>query len=496
VRVARRRCNRRSRLGLAVSNADSPLPARKSLRARGLLATVALLLYVALAGIYIAGERSRIHDSVQSLAELSRHEKALALTEAAVSGALLDVNEASNAALPAPAPPGDLRLYMESCAKLFAALDEFDPGYARLQRTIARSYDSLVAEPARANWIDLRESLARAAAELEIRRGQLAGQRESITASYQRSYDAVTVETMLLAIVGLVVFGSLAAWFFNRLARDVGRLEAHARQIVHGSRGAALEVHRDDELGRLMHAVNRMAVDLDEREQHIELEGQRRSHQDKMLAVGALAAGVAHEVNNPLAVIAGTAEALKQAALERHDSEAAAEAERILVQTRRAAQAARTLADAAAPQPSARDWFDLETLVRRVLQWMGYDRRYRGFVFQLHVEPGLPAVFSSAEVVQQALMQMLSLACDALVAQGEPRATVHVALAKSGATVEARLAFPARLDFLREDVQRTVMLGRAALAPLTAQLAFGQDDPTGSLIKLTLPMDTDAKSTQ
>jgi two-component system, NtrC family, sensor kinase len=261
-----------------------------------------------------------------------------------------------------------------------------------------------------------------------------------------------------------VVFGSLAAWFFNRLARDVGRLEAHARQIVHGSRGAALEVHRDDELGRLMDAVNRMAVDLDEREQHIELEGQRRSHQDKMLAVGALAAGVAHEVNNPLAVIAGTAEALKQAALERHDSEAAAEAERILVQ----------------PQPSARDWFDLETLVRRVLQWMGYDRRYRGFVFQLHVEPGLPAVFSSAEVVQQALMQMLSLACDALVAQGEPRATVHVALANSGTTVEAQLAFPARLDFLREDVQRTVMLGRAALAPL---------------IKLTLPMDTDAKST-
>ena len=156
---------------------STPLPARKSLRARGVLATLALLLYTVLAGLYVAGERMRINDSVTALEALSRHEKALALAEAAVSSALVDVNETSSAAHAETPPPADLRLYMESCAKLFAALDEFDPGYARLQRAIARSYDSLQAQPVRAAWIDLREAMARAADELDIRRAQLADQR-------------------------------------------------------------------------------------------------------------------------------------------------------------------------------------------------------------------------------------------------------------------------------------------------------------------------------
>lgn len=470
--------------------AQLPLPVRKSLRMRGLAATLLLLAYLAISAFYIAHERAKIYGSIAAMDQLARHEKALALTEAAVSSALVDVSESGNAAEGDTSVPSDLRLYMESCARLFDALDEFDPGYVRLRRAIERSYDTLVAAPVRANWIDLRESLHRASDDFEIRHRALTQQREALNLGYQRQYDSVTVESLALAVVGLVTFGSLAAWFFARLSADVRRLEEHARQIVNGTRGVALEVHREDEIGRLMHAVNRMALDLDEREKQLELEGQRRSHHDKMLAVGALAAGIAHEVNNPLSVIAGVAQELQSD--EPPDARALkAGTQLILAQTQRAAQAARQLADVAAPQPAELDWVDLNALLRRVVQLMGYDRRYRRFTFASEIDDHLPAVRSSADAIQQVLMQMLSLACEAIAGQRDAPSQLQLSTRRSDGEAVIEIAFPRVLDFSRREVQRSLLLSRAIVEPLRGRLAFGQVGEAALRIQLTLPVETD-----
>src|SRR3990167_949172 len=68
----------------------APLPLRRSLRARGLLATLALFAYLLASVAWVAAERGRIYDSVQALQQLSRQEKALALAEAALGSALAD----------------------------------------------------------------------------------------------------------------------------------------------------------------------------------------------------------------------------------------------------------------------------------------------------------------------------------------------------------------------------------------------------------------------
>jgi two-component system, NtrC family, sensor kinase len=473
--------------GDVMDNAEQPLPARKSLRAKAWLATAALLAYLLGAGLYIALEREKIYDSIQSLEQLSQHEKALALAEAAVASALIDASEASNAGLGEPAPVSEMRLYMEACTKLFEELERHDPAYALVYRDIERSYSSLQEMPVRASWIALRESLHRGVDTLDLRHRALQTRRDDLITGYQRQYDAVTVKSVLLAVLGLAAFGSLAAWFFARLAHDVRRLQDHALQIVRGTRGVVLDVRREDELGRLMHAVNRMSVDLNEREQLIELEAQRRSHQEKMLAVGALAAGVAHEVNNPLAVISGAAQELQAGGADLAPERVAQTAALILAQAQRAAQAARQLAEVSAPQAAELDWVDLNSLLRQCVQLQGYDRRYRHFVFDLQADAALPAVRSSARAVQLLLMQLLALVCEALASRGGPQARLQLRTLSTPASVQLQLLFAPTLDFTRGEVQRSLLLCRAILEPLGGWLAFGQVDGPLQRIQLAFP---------
>ncbi len=474
---------------VAVDTDLAPLAARKSLRAKAFVATMALVAYVLVSAVYIAFERASIHASIESMNALSKHEKTLALTAAAVDGALtalVHIGASGQAGQPDAGLRSEIATAIESCNKLFAELEQFDPSYALLQRSIARSYVELQANRAPANWLDLREALERAAADIDIRHSGLAQRRDELIAHYQRQFDAVTIESLLLSLLGIAVFGALAAWFFSRLARDIRQLESHARRIVRGARGVILPATREDELGRLIHAVNQMSADLEQREHQIELETERRSHNEKMIAVGALAAGVAHEVNNPLAVIAGAAQQLCALQDEALTHDLAQAARLILAQTERAALATRTLAEVAALQPSEFDWVDINAIVRRVLQLMGYDKRYRHITFESTLATDLPAVHTSGAAIQQVLMQLLALGCDALPKENG-RAQVQVSTVYATDWVEIGLAIPVVLDLTRPGIRRTLLLVRAIIEPLHARIELDQDASGAQRIRLTWP---------
>jgi signal transduction histidine kinase len=139
---------------------------------------------------------------------------------------------------------------------------------------------------------------------------------------------------------------------------------------------------------------------------------------EKALAVGKLAAGLAHEINNPLGVILCYAELLRSSA---RDEEQRNDADVIVRHTTQAQKVLQDLMRFARPKPAAADAVNLAEAVQfiaRVFQVRAGRRRIR---IETELEPDLPCIRGDASALEQILVNLLVNALDALETPEEGR---------------------------------------------------------------------------
>jgi signal transduction histidine kinase len=214
------------------------------------------------------------------------------------------------------------------------------------------------------------------------------------------------------AAVGL----ALLAWIGHRTARGItaplGELASLAGRLADGEREARVTVRRNDEIGALADAVNRMADRLVDYEREL-------AAGSRQVALGQLAARVAHEVRNPLTALQLQLELLG----ERLGAEQRETIQGLLTEVRRLDLIVSGHLTAAGTRPLERVPTELNALLQAVCDLMRPQFEHRRIHLETVLQPELPALEIDPDRVRQVVMNLLVNAADALDDGGRVRVT-------------------------------------------------------------------------
>ena len=232
----------------------------------------------------------------------------------------------------------------------------------------------------------------------------------------------VVVAFVAMTLVAGVLLGT--AYITRPLARVLDGI-AHVRS---GDFQSTVPPARHDEIGALVDEFNAMVAALVAARQDIERETEARLRLerglqgiDKMVTIGQLSAGLAHEIGSPLQVLSARASALQ---LRSADPETRRQAEILVEQTGRITRIVEQLLSFGRRRPAVIARRDLARPVRAVLELLDGEARRRGVALELAVDGGDHAIDADEDQLQQIVLNLVRNALAATPGGG--RITVRI----------------------------------------------------------------------
>lgn len=161
----------------------------------------------------------------------------------------------------------------------------------------------------------------------------------------------------------------------------------------------------------------RLYQELGERIAAQELAERRMLHSARLAALGEMAAGVAHELNNPLTTVSGFVELALEELPE--DLPQRSELALVLNEARRAREVVRRLLDFARQSEKLRVVCDLNDLAGEVLSLIQHQVQISGIQIQVNLGRSLPPITVDPNQVKQVLLNLIQNACQAMPEGGE-----------------------------------------------------------------------------
>ena len=240
----------------------------------------------------------------------------------------------------------------------------------------------------------------------------------------QKPFDQVARRTsgVLLALVGTAALLSLALLVLATLwvLRPVSWVVAMSKRVVAGDLSARVGFMPPGEMGVLCHSVDAMADAVQQREEQLKLvTRQQIGRSEKLASIGRLAAGVAHEINNPLTGVLTFSHLLKEKP--NMDEQDQQDLDLIIHETTRAAEIVSNLLDFARERPPKKEPLDVNDVIHRTVRLIRSQKQFDRITIEEQFGESVPRVEGDRNQLQQVLLNLSLNSCAAMPEGGEIR---------------------------------------------------------------------------
>jgi signal transduction histidine kinase len=213
----------------------------------------------------------------------------------------------------------------------------------------------------------------------------------------------------------------LAIIFSRHITTPIHKLIEASHKIGQGNLEEKIDVNTNDEIMILASEFELMRTRLQESYQGMEEKIERRtqelqeaqaqiSHQEKMASLGMMAAGIAHEIGNPLTSISSMAQVIKR----RNENPQISEyVTNILKNIDRISRIVRELVDFSRPSSYKEAISDINEIIKSAVGIIKYDRRSKNLKYMLILDPELPKTIIVSDHLLQVFLNILINSVDA-----------------------------------------------------------------------------------
>lgn len=218
------------------------------------------------------------------------------------------------------------------------------------------------------------------------------------------------IEIAIFAITAILFISFIIGFFARRwILNPVDNLLQATNQVSSGNLNYTITEMRDDELGLLAKSFNNMTKKLAEARMQL-------FQSDKMASLGRLAAGVAHEINNPLTgVLTYSSFLLKRT---QDNPEIQEDLKVIVRETKRSREIVKSLLDFARQSVPKKNESDLNEIIDRAISVVSSQLSAGHVKIKKELSTSIPKVVVDSNQIQQVFINLIVNASDAIGEKG------------------------------------------------------------------------------